>query len=89
VYYYLIDTPGDLTGEKLKAYNYVISGWVKPLQVLKRNSAYHSIDVFIVIRTEVRSSQRVNKKPHRVWVAVHTDGTILLSADMTVPYCIR
>jgi len=28
----------------------------------------------------------VNKKPHKVWVAVHTDGTILLSADMTVPY---
>jgi len=33
---YLIETPGDFTGEKLKAYNFVISGWVKPLQVLKR-----------------------------------------------------
>jgi len=36
VYCYLIETPGDFTGEKLKAYNFVISGWVKPLQVLKR-----------------------------------------------------
>ena len=26
-----------------------------------------------------RPSQRVNKKPHKVWVAVHTDGTILFS----------
>jgi len=50
--------------------------------VLKRNSAYHSRDVFTVIRAEVRPSQRVNKKPHKMWVAV----TILLSADMTVLY---
>jgi len=35
-YCYLIETPGDFTGEKLKAYNIVSSGWVKPLQVLKR-----------------------------------------------------
>ena len=35
-YCYLIETPGDFTGEKLKAYNFVISGWVKPLQVLER-----------------------------------------------------
>ena len=77
----------DFTGEKLKAYNFVISGWVKSLQVLKRNSAYHSSDVFTVIRAEVRpSQQRVNKKPHKMWAAVQTDGTILLSADMTVVY---
>ena len=25
-----------------------------------------------------QASQRINKKPHKVWVAVHTDGTILL-----------
>jgi len=36
VYCYLIETPGDFTWKKLKVYNYVISGWVKPLQVLKR-----------------------------------------------------
>ena len=40
VYCYLIATPGDFTGKKPKAYNFVISGWVKPLQVLKRNSGY-------------------------------------------------
>jgi len=56
------------------------------LQVLKRNSAYHSSDVFTVIRAEDRPSQRVNKKPHKVWVTVQTDATILLSADMTVLY---
>jgi len=54
--------------------------------VVKRNSAYHSSDVFTVIRAEVRPSQRINKKPHKVWVAVQTDGTILLSTDMAVPY---
>jgi len=75
-----------ITGEKLKAYNFVISGRGKSLQVLKRNSAYHSSDVFTVIRAEVRPSQRVNKKPHKVWVAAQTDGTILLFADLTVPY---
>ena len=39
---------------------------------------YHSSDVFTVIGAEVRPSQRVNKKPHKVWVAVQTNGTILL-----------
>jgi len=78
VYCYLIVTPVDFIGEKLQTYNFVISGWVKSLQVLKRNSAYHSSDVFTVIRAEVRPTQRVNKKPHKVWVAVQTDGTILL-----------
>jgi len=50
VYCYLIDMPGDFTGEKLKSYNFVISGWVKPLQVLKRNSAYNSRDVFTMLK---------------------------------------
>jgi len=31
-------------GEKLKVYNFVISGWVKPLQVVQRNSDYDSHD---------------------------------------------
>ena len=44
VYCYLIETPGDFTWKKLKAYNFVISGWVKPLRVLKRNSGYDSHD---------------------------------------------
>ena len=44
VYCYLIETPGDFTWKKLKTYNFVISGWVKPLQVLKRNSDYDSHD---------------------------------------------
>ena len=42
---YLIETPGDFTWKKLKAYNFVISGWVKPVQVLKCNSDYDSHDV--------------------------------------------
>jgi len=44
VYCYLIETPGDFTGKKMKACNFVITGWVKPLQVLKRNSGYDSHD---------------------------------------------
>jgi len=47
VYCYLIETPGDFTGEKLKAYNFVISGWVKPLLALKRNSGYDSHDATV------------------------------------------
>jgi len=44
VYCHFIETPGDFTGEKLKAYNFVIPEWVKPLQVVKRNSGYDSQD---------------------------------------------
>ena len=44
VYCYLIETPGDFTWKKLKAYNFVIYWWVKPVQVLKRNSGYDSHD---------------------------------------------
>jgi len=44
VYCYLIETPGDFTWKKLKVYNFVISGWVTPLQALKRNSGYDSHD---------------------------------------------
>jgi len=44
VYCYLIETPGDFTWKTLKAYNLVISGWVKPLRVPKRNSDYDSHD---------------------------------------------
>jgi len=77
-------TRRETPGEKLKAYNFAISGWVKPLQVLKRNSVYQSSDVFTVIRAEVRPNQSVIKKPHKVWVAVQTDETISLPADMTV-----
>jgi len=44
VHCYFIETPGDFTGEKLKANNFVIPGWVEPLQVLKRNYGYDSHD---------------------------------------------
>jgi len=44
MYCYLIETPGDFTWKWLKTYNFVISGWVKPLQLLKRNSGYDSRD---------------------------------------------
>ena len=65
VYCYLIVTPVDFTGKKLKAYNFVISR-------MGQVTAYHSSDVFTVIRGEVRPSQRVNKKPHKVWAACCT-----------------
>jgi len=47
---YLIETPGDFTVEKLKAYIFVISGWVKPLQVLKRllDSNFDGIDAVLM-----------------------------------------
>jgi len=60
---YLIVTPVDFTWEKLTFIQLCYFWMGKSLQVLKRNSAYHSSDVFTVIRAEVRPSQRVNKKP--------------------------
>jgi len=49
VYCYLIETPGDFTLKKLKAYKFVISGWVEPLQVLKRKvtTAMTQISIFL------------------------------------------
>jgi len=57
IYCYLIVTPVDFTGKTLKAYNFVISGWVKSLQVLKRNSAYHSSDVYSTPSFVLKSGQ--------------------------------
>ena len=60
---YLIDTPGEFTCEKLKAYksleayNYV-SRWV---------GTYH---IHMLLKAEVRPSQRVNSASHQPWVAV-------------------
>jgi len=62
VYCYLVVTPVDFIGEKLKAYNFVISGWVKSLQVLKRNSAYYSSDVYST-PSFVLKSDRPGAKP--------------------------
>ena len=44
VYCYLIETSGDFAGkaENIQLCEIVISGWVKPLQVVKRNSGYDS-----------------------------------------------
>ena len=43
VYCYLIETPGDFTGEKLKPYSFVISGWVNcHYRCSMRNSGYDS-----------------------------------------------
>ena len=47
VYNYLIENSGQYTRESLKAYksleayNFVISGWVKPLHILKADSRYN------------------------------------------------
>jgi len=68
-YCYLIETPGYFTGEKLKkhVYNFVISGWVKPLQVVKRNSGYDSHDATSPLLSP--SSLRLLPSPilTRVW----------------------
>ena len=74
---YLIDTPGEFTREKLKAYksleayNYYVSGWVGTCVV-------HTIsEVFCLLKAEVRPSQRVSNVSHRPWVAVRRrDGCI-------------
>ncbi|XP_071119026.1 uncharacterized protein [Haliotis cracherodii] len=79
IYFYLIDTPGQFTHESmrayksLKAYEYVESGHVFPIQ-------YHNVDdksPLCLMRTKVIPSQRLRDKPHQPWVCVDkANGTV-------------
>ena len=74
---YLINTPGEFTREKLKAYksleayNYYVSGWVGTCRI-------HIVsEEFCLLKAEVRPSQRVSSASHQPWVAVRRrDGCI-------------
>ena len=74
---YLLQTPGQYTREKLKAYksletyNYFVSGWVGTCY-------YHEINKeFCLLKAAVRPSQRLSEKPHRPWVCVgKKDGSV-------------
>jgi len=55
--------------KSLEAHNYFQSGWVQTvLSYTPPSSAY------ILLRADVRPSQRVNEEPHHPWVALSQDG---------------
>ncbi|XP_067678814.1 uncharacterized protein [Haliotis asinina] len=85
IYFYLIDTPGQFTHESmrafksLKAYAYVESGHVFPIQ-------YHNVDdrsPLCLLKTKVIPSQRLREKPHQPWVCINTANGKVYCAHCT------
>ena len=80
---YLIDTPGEFTREKLKAYksleayNYYVSGWVGTCLI-------HLIsEEFCLLKAEVRPSQRTSSAAHVPWVAIRRGDGCISAAHCT------
>lgn len=77
VFTYLLKTPGVFTGEtmdnykSLEAYNYFISGWVETIFHYNPATGSH-----IIMKAQVRPSQRLNDKKHTPWVALCKDGRV-------------
>ena len=85
LYTYLIETPGIYTKESLKtfksleAYQFVISGHVKPLWC-------HSVGdniPYCFIKGKVIPSQRINDQPHDAWVCLHKKEAIVYASHCT------
>ena len=89
IYTYLIDTPGQFTKEKLKAYksldafNYykylhdlIISGWVQAVHIYEHG-------LICLMKSKVKASQQLNDKPHEAWIAVERASGTVLSGHCT------
>ncbi|XP_041371313.1 uncharacterized protein LOC121384798 [Gigantopelta aegis] len=80
VYSFLIESPGVFTRESMKAYksleahNYFLSGWVQTVLNYQPPDSIH-----IVLRADVRPSQRLNDEPHHPWAALSTDGAVAVA----------
>lgn len=66
IYNYLIESSGQYTPDSLKAYksldayNFVVSGWVKPLYILKADSRYNILTSCSFTRCICRLSRCIN-----------------------------
>ena len=81
IYNFLIEAPSFFTGESLKAYksldayNYYINGWIDKATVLKIPNCPNT---YLAMGC-VKHSQRLSAAPAKPWVAVKTEGTVVLA----------
>ena len=78
VYTYLIDSVGNFTKEKLKAYksleayNYFYNGYVRTVFFYQRESSK-----FVILSAKVNPSQKAANKAHQAWVVLcQEDGSV-------------
>ena len=87
VYTYLIDTPGEFTREKLKAFNSLqaYNYYIEYTKNMLRRFHYFHFSGWIrtvyyrdignencILMAKVTPSQRINNKPHEAWIGVST-----------------
>jgi len=55
----------------LEAHNYFVSGWV--------DTVYHitTLRGSVLLKADVKPSQRINDTPHHPWVIVQKDGVVI------------
>ena len=84
IYHYLVETPGIFTRESMKsrksleAHNQFISGWVRTVYHYQKTGSN-----FVILKTEVMPSQRLNKDPHAPWIAINSLSTMIETAHCT------
>ncbi|XP_033118596.1 uncharacterized protein LOC117118188 [Anneissia japonica] len=77
IYSYLVETPGVFTKEAMKSYksleahNYFVSGWVQQVFYTTTTSG------LVLLKADVKPSQRLNNEPHHPWVVVKKDGSVV------------
>ena len=84
IYEYLINTPGVFTRETMKsrksleAHNQFLNGWVRTVfyyQVPDSN--------FVLLKADVRPSQRLNESPHHPWISLNKETCAVVNAHCT------
>ena len=58
--------------KSLDAYNYFVSGWVQTVYHMATDSSNN-----VLLKADVRPSQRLNDPPHQPWVTCRKDGGII------------
>ena len=82
--HYLEETSGVFTRvsmknrKSLEAHNQFISGWVRTVYHYQKTGSN-----FVILKTEVMPSQRLNKDPHAPWIAINSLSTMIETAHCT------